>query len=324
VNRYRDFNGYLREIFGERVQKIPLDAGLTCPNRDGTISGEGCIFCDGRGSGTGAMINEGLSIDEQMVRGRQFAEKRYGAKKFIAYFQSFTNTYAPLERLKDLYDQALKHPGVVGLSVATRPDCVGDDVLELLSTYRKDHLVWIEYGLQSAHDVTLSKINRGHDVACFERGVRMADKQGLNVCTHIILGLPGESRDMMLETARFLSVLPIKGVKIHLLYVVKGTPLASLYQKKTLSSPKKKTLSSPKKNFQCLERDVYIERVVDVLERLRPDIIIHRLTGDPVGEELVAPLWAKQKTENLNLIRKRLEERDTWQGMKYQTSTAGK
>jgi radical SAM protein (TIGR01212 family) len=145
----------------------------------------------------------------------------------------------------------------------------------------------------------------------------MADKQGLNVCAHIILGLPGENRDMMLETAHFLSVLPIKGVKIHLLYVVKGTQLASLYQKK-------KPFSSEEKNFQCLERDVYIERVVDVLERLRPDIIIHRLTGDPVGEELVAPLWAKQKTENLNLIRKRLTERDTWQGKKYQTSTAGK
>lgn len=317
VKRYRDFNSYLREIFGERVQKIPLDAGLGCPNRDGTLSDRGCIFCDSRGSGTGALVNEGLSIDEQMAHGRRFAEKRYGAKKFIAYFQSFTNTYAPLERLKTLYDQALKHPRVVGLSVATRPDCVGEDVAELLGTYRKDHLVWIEYGLQSAHDITLKRINRGHDVACFERSVRTADKHGLNVCAHIILGLPGENRDMMLHTARLLSVLPVKGVKIHLLYVVEGTPLASLYLKEGL-------YASKEESFTCLERDAYIDLVVDVLERLRPDIIVHRLTGDPVGEELVAPLWAKQKTENLNLIRKRLEERNTWQGKKYQTSTAGK
>ncbi len=309
MNRYRDLNTYLREIFGERVQKISLDAGLGCPNRDGTVSEGGCIYCDSLGSGTGAMIRHHLSIDEQVTKGRRFAEQRYGANKFIAYFQSFTNTYAPLEKLKSLYDQALSHTGMVGLSVGTRPDCVDGDVLELLSSYGKDYMVWIEYGLQSAHDKTLSTINRGHDVASFERSVLMADARELEVCAHVILGLPGETRDMMLETARFLSGLPVKGVKIHLLYVVRGTPLAILYDKGA---------------YRCLEREAYIDLVADFLEFLPPDMVIHRLTGDPVGEALVAPLWAQNKTENLNLIRRKLEKRDTWQGKNYRTSTAGK
>ena len=309
LRRYHDLNSYLREIFGERVQKISLDAGFNCPNRDGTISSKGCIFCDSRGSGTGAMINRGLSINEQIVEGRRFAEKRYKARKFIAYFQSFTNTYAPLSGLKELYDQALNHPGMVGLSVATRPDCVNEEILGLLSSYCKDYLIWIEYGLQSAHDITLNKINRGHDVACFEKSVQMANDYGLNICAHIILGLPGETRQMMLETALFLAGLPVKGIKIHLLYIVKGTPLATLYEEGS---------------YGCLERDEYVDLVVDFLEVLPPDMIIHRLTGDPISSELVAPLWAMEKTENLKRIRGRLKERDTWQGKKYQKSTVGK
>lgn len=309
VKRYRDFNTYLKDIFGERVQKISLDAGLGCPNRDGTISKGGCIYCNTLGSGTGAMIRGHQSIDEQVTQGRRFAEQRYGAKKFIAYFQSFTNTYASPEELKSLYDQSLRHPGMVGLSVGTRPDCVNEDVLRLLSSYRKDYKVWIEYGLQSAHDTTLYRINRGHDAACFERSVVMADIHGLEVCSHVILGLPGETHDMMLDTARFLSGLPVKGVKIHLLYVVRGTPLATLYKKGI---------------YRCLERETYLDLVVDFLELLPPDMVIHRLTGDPVHEELVAPLWALDKTENLNLIRRKLERRNTWQGRNFRTSTAGK
>ena len=302
MDRYRDYNSYLRDIFGERVQKISLDAGLDCPNRDGTISGKGCIFCDGRGSGTGAMINRGISIDDQIMAGCGYAKKRYKANKFIAYFQSFTNTYAPIFRLKEFYDQALNHPGMVGLSVATRPDCVDHEIMRLLSSYQKDYLVWIEYGLQSAHDITLSTINRGHDVACFERSVHMADDYGLNICAHIILGLPGETRQMMLETALFLGGLPINGVKIHLLYIVKGTPLAALYEKG---------------EYRCLERNDYIELVVDFLELIPPTMVIQRLTGDPISSELVAPLWAMDKSRNLRLIRERLEERNTWQGIKY-------
>ena len=305
LNRYRDFNGYLREIFGERVQKISLDAGLNCPNRDGTISDKGCIFCDSRGSGTGALINHGFSIDEQIAQARQFIQKRYGAKKYIAYFQSFTNTYAPVPQLKKIYDQALNHEGMVGLSVATRPDCLNREILSLLSSYKKDKLVWIEVGLQSAHDITLSRINRGHDVSCFARCVHMATDCELDICAHIILGLPGETREMMLQTALFLANRPVKGVKIHMLYIVKDTPLAGLYERG---------------EYECLDREDYVEYVVDFLELLPPTMVIQRLTGDPVRSELVAPSWATEKSENLEAIRKRLEERDTWQGKKFQSA----
>ena len=309
MKAYRDYNTYLREIFGERVQKIPLDAGLNCPNRDGTVSENGCIFCDGRGSGTGALIIRGMSIDEQIKEGRSFIERRYGSKKYIAYFQSFTNTYGSVAQLKALYDQALGHRGMVGLSVATRPDCVNPKILNLLNSYQKDYLVWLEIGLQSAHDSTLSKINRGHDVARFDKSLRMVNDFGLNVCIHIILGLPGETRKMMLETARFLADRHIHGIKIHQLYVIKGTPLASKYEKG---------------EYHCLEKNQYIDLVVDFLELLPSDMVIQRLTGDSVSSELVAPPWAKEKSANLNCIRKRIKERQTWQGKRYRPSTVGK
>jgi radical SAM protein (TIGR01212 family) len=249
------------------------------------------------------MTEYGLSVDEQMAQGRRFAEARYGARKFIAYFQSFTNTYGPLHRLKALYDQALAHPGVVGLSVGTRPDCVNRAVVELLASYQKDRLVWLEYGLQSSHERTLIRIRRGHDVACFEDAVQMAHGHGLKICAHVILGLPGETREMMLETARFLARSSVEGVKIHLLYVTGDTPLAALYREGAV---------------RCMERDAYTDLVVDFLELLPPDMVIQRLTGDPTGSQILSPLWATEKSKNLNLIRKRLEERNTWQGRLYQ------
>ncbi|MBW2095379.1 MAG: TIGR01212 family radical SAM protein [Deltaproteobacteria bacterium] len=303
--RYRDYNMYLREIFGERVQKIPLDAGLSCPNRDGTLSKEGCVFCDRLGSGTGAFVEKGYPVRDQIKQGRSHMRRRYKVKKFIAYFQSFTNTYAPLPTLKAMYDEALLYSDIVGLSVATRPDCIDADILRLLSSYRDRALVWIEYGLQSAHDKTLKRINRGHDVACFQRAVLQARKWDLNVCAHVILGLPGETREMMLETARFLACLPVQGVKIHLLYVTRGTFLAKQYERGA---------------FQCLEREEYVDMVVDFLELLPPQMVVQRLTGDPGRADLLAPAWAREKTKNLNLIRKKLEERDTQQGKKYTPS----
>ncbi len=301
MKRYRDYNTYLKEIFGERVQKISLDAGLSCPNRDGTLSTKGCIFCDGRGSGTGQFIHQGLSLSEQISRSTTFLKKRYKAQKFIAYFQSFSNTYAPVSHLRSIYDEALLQAQVVGLSVATRPDCVDDDNLALLASYRKNHLVWLELGLQSSHDITLEKINRGHDAACFEKSMLMAEKWGLNVCVHVILGLPGETREMMLETAGFLSRLPVQGIKIHLMYIVEGTPLAGLYQKG---------------GIRCLERDEYAERVVDFLELIPPHVVIQRLTGDPQKSDLIAPLWALEKSKNLKRIQETFERRNTWQGRK--------
>ena len=198
---------------------------------------------------------------------------------------------------------------MLGLSVATRPDCVDREILTLLSSYQADHLVWLEYGLQSSHDKTIKLINRGHDVACFEQSVLMADEYSINICAHIILGLPGEDREMMLQTARFLSNLPIRGLKIHLLYVVKGSPLSELYHKE---------------GFRCLGRTEYANLVVDFLELLPPDMVIQRLTGDPIKSELVAPLWAKEKQVNLKLIQTTLERRETWQGRHYRKSTAVK
>lgn len=309
MQRYRDYNSYLREIFSERVQKISLDAGLGCPNRDGKISEKGCIFCNRYGSGTGAWAEQGLSIGEQIIRGKKTLSKRYKARKFIAYFQAFTNTYAPVSQLKTLYDEALKQSDMVGLSVATRPDCTDEKILDLLHSYQKTHLVWLEYGLQSCHGKTLKRINRGHGVSDFIRSVRLANDRNLNTCVHIILGLPGENRAMMLETARFLSRLPVQGVKIHLLYVIKGTALEALYRQGAL---------------RCLEREEYVGLVTDFLELLPSHMVIQRITGDPSGKELVAPLWAEEKTSNIQLIRQKMEREDRWQGRLFHEYTAGK
>lgn len=299
MRRYRDFNGYLRERFGERVQRISLDAGLGCPNRDGTISRGGCIYCDPLGSGSGA-LRRGVSIEEQLRRGIRAASRRYGARRFIAYFQSFTNTYAPVPVLERLYSRALAEPGVVGLAVGTRPDCVSEGVLDLLASYRKRALVWVEYGLQSAHDATLELIRRGHDAACFERAARRTADRGLSVCAHVILGLPGESRRMMIETARWVAGLPVHGLKIHGLYVIQGTELGRWYREG---------------RFRCLDRETYADTVVDVLERVPEEVVIQRLTGDPPhGLPLLAPGWAKTKGKTLERIQGRLRERDTRQG----------
>ena len=308
MKRYRDFNTYLREKFGERVQRISLDAGLGCPNRDGTVSRGGCIFCDGRGSGTGALKEDQRSISQQIEKAKEFIRKRYKARKFIAYFQSFSNTHAPVSHLRRLYDEALNHPDMVGLSIGTRPDCVGQEILEMISDYRKQYLVWMEYGLQSAHDQTLSAINRGHSVACFERAARLTHDFGLNVCAHVILGLPGENRSMMLETARFVATLPVSGIKIHSLYVIRGTVLAERYKNG---------------EFCCLTRDEYADLVVDFLELLPPHVVIQRLTGDPGRSDLLAPDWTVYKMENLKCIQDTLERRDTWQGRLYPESTTG-
>jgi hypothetical protein len=300
--RYNDLNTYLRNIFGYRVQKISIDAGLTCPNRDGTISHGGCIYCNIRGSGTGAYA-KGLSVSRQLSIGKNSLSKRYKAKKFIAYFQSFSNTYAPLQELKRLYDEALNGDDIVGLSIGTRPDCVDEAVLDLLQQYAKHHLIWIEYGLQSARDATLALINRGHDVQCFKDAVARTKNRGIKICAHVILGLPHETRQDMMHTAATIAGLGIDGVKLHLLYVVKGTPLETLYRKG---------------EFKCLEQPAYVDLVCDFLERIPAEMVIQRLTGDPHRKELVAPEWALKKIETLNLIRQTLENRDSWQG-KYFT-----
>jgi radical SAM protein (TIGR01212 family) len=295
---YNDLNTYYRSLFGCRVQKITIDAGFSCPNRDGTLSKSGCIYCNANGSGTG-FFKKGLSISQQLYQGKQMLFKRYKAKKYIAYFQSFSNTYAPVDQLKQVYDEALSVEDVIGLSIGTRPDCVDASVLNLLQSYTKDHIVWIEYGLQSAHDQTLSLINRGHDFDCFKKAVRATKNRGIKTCVHIILGLPNENKRLMLETAKRIASLGIDGIKIHLLYVIKGTKLEDLY------------LSG---SYTCLEQEDYAQLVCDFLELLPKNMIIHRLTGDPHPEELVAPLWSMKKKETLALINKTMKERDSWQG----------
>lgn len=296
--RYTDYNSYLRQIFGCRVQKISIDAGLTCPNRDGRIATGGCIYCNARGSGTGASA-QGIPVAEQVVRSKERMAKRYKAARYIAYFQSFSNTYAPVSVLKRLYDEALTVHGVVGLAIGTRPDCVDGAVLDLLESYAKNYLVWIEYGLQSAHDPTLKRINRGHDFACFDNAVAMTRNRGIRICAHLILGLPGETREMMLSTAQTIARLGIDGVKLHLLYVVKGTGLEALYRQG---------------QYRCLEQQEYVDILCDVLELLPREMIIQRLTGDPHPEELVAPFWSLQKSQTFSMIQEALAKRDSWQG----------
>ena len=296
--RYNDLNTYLRNRFGCRVQKITLDAGLFCPNRDGTISRGGCIYCNARGSGTGAYA-KGLSITEQLMRGKESLSRRYKAKKFIAYFQSFSNTYAHADKLGALYGEALAVEDVVGLSIGTRPDCVNEPVLNLLEGYARDNLIWIEYGLQSAHDATLSLINRGHDFRCFEKAVEATRNRDIKICVHIILGLPGEEKRHMIRTSEIISNMGIDGIKLHLLYVIRGTKLAEMYQKS---------------DYTCLEQEEYVDIVCDFLERIPREIVIQRLTGDPHRQELIAPMWSLRKRETLDMIKDRLEKRDSWQG----------
>jgi radical SAM protein (TIGR01212 family) len=296
--RYNDLNSYFRSIFGCRVQKITIDAGFSCPNRDGKISTGGCIFCNTRGSGTGAHL-KGQSITDQILAGKRALSRRYGAQKFMVYFQSFTNTYAPLDQLKRLYDEALAIDEIVGLSIGTRPDCVDEPVLKLVESYTKTHLIWIEYGLQSIHDRSLALINRGHDFQCFKDAVEATLNRGIKICAHVILGLPQEKRSHMIETAKSIGKMGIDGIKIHLLYVIKGTKLEGLYRQG---------------EYRCLTQQQYVERVCDFLERISRDMVIQRLTGDPHPKELVAPRWSVNKAQTLSMIRETLQKRDSWQG----------
>lgn len=298
---FNDLNSYFREMFGHRVHKITVDAGLSCPNRDGTHATGGCIYCNAKGSGTGAHARD-VSISDQINNCKQRVAKRFKAKKFIAYFQAYTNTYAPVEQLKKLYDEALSIKEVAGIAIGTRPDCIDNAVLDLLEAYAKNHLVWIEYGLQSVHDNTLNLINRGHDFKTFERAVEITKDRGINICAHVILGLPGENRQMMLETADTLASMGIDGIKLHLLYVVKNTAMETLYNNGS---------------YQCLRQKAYAGLVCDFIERMPENVVIQRITGDPHPNELVAPLWALQKKETVELIHKIFDERSSYQGYKF-------
>jgi radical SAM protein (TIGR01212 family) len=297
---YRDYKTYLRETFGCRVQKISLDAGLSCPNRDGTLGRGGCIYCNQKGSGTGAAGFS--SISEQIRAGKQRLSRRYKAKKFLAYFQSYSNTYAPLSRLKALYGEALEDTDVVGLSIGTRPDCIAEETADLLGQMGKTSLVWLELGLQSANDDTLRRIRRGHLSQAFVEAVKRVRARNIPVCAHVILGLPGENSEDMLDTARFLALQDIQAVKIHLLYVIKGTALHEMYEAG---------------DYVCLTREAYAAAAGEFLALLPPHFIIQRLTGDPHPEELAAPAWALEKQQNLDAVKTYMAQNELYQGKNW-------
>lgn len=296
--RYHSLNYHLREKFAGKVFKIPLDAGLSCPNRDGTLSVGGCAFCSLRGSGDFAG-DRGKTVEEQFEQIKNIMHRKWAHGKYIAYFQAFTNTYAPAERLKYLYGVALKQNGVEGLAVATRPDCVPEEVLDLLEEINQKTYLWVELGLQTIHQDTARAMNLHYYYDDFCEALNGLRARNIETCTHMILGLPGESISDMKETGRKIAGLDIQGLKIHLLHLMKGTPLEAKYKEEP---------------FPFLERDEYVELVIDLLEILPPRVVIHRLTGDSPRDLLIGPTWSINKWEVLNLIDQRMKERNTWQG----------
>lgn len=295
--RYYTFRRFLIERFGCRVYKLPVDAGFTCPNRDGKVGYGGCTYCYNKSFSPPASRKR-ISISEQIKR-----HKRREGNKFLVYFQPYTNTYADINTLKRLYDEALQDNNVVGLCIGTRPDCVPENVLSLIQTYTENYQVWIEYGLQSAHDRTLQTINRGHNFSQFKDAVYRTSNRGILICVHIILGLPGEEKEDMLETARALSDLPIDGVKVHHLQVIENTKMADDYR-----MGKIKTLSF----------NDYLSTVVELIELLPPNVVIQRLFGEVLDSDiLIAPKWNLKKHEILSDIDNELIRRDTYQGARY-------
>lgn len=295
---YNAFSDYLKEKFGQKVYKITIDAGFSCPNRDGTISSGGCIFCDESGSFSKAHSNE-LDIKNQIKTGIKTLNERFGAQKFLAYFQAFTNTYAPVEKLKKIYDAAFCDDRVLGISIGTRPDCVDEKKLDLIATYKNP---WLELGLQSTHNETLKKINRGHDYECFLKAYKLAKERNINVCVHMVLGFKNETQEMILKSAKRLAALKIDGIKLHMLTVLEDAPLAKIYKEKP---------------FELLTMQEYCEIVCDFLELLPPETTIHRLAGSGYSKTLIAPKWVNNKFETLNLIDKIFEKRKTKQGIKH-------
>lgn len=318
--RYNSFVGYFKRKYGERLQKIVLDAGFTCPNRDGKVGRGGCTYCDNAAFHP-SYSTAGKSLHQQMDEGIEFHKVRYRTTEhYLAYFQSFSNTYAPLERLKALYEEALSHPQVVGIVIGTRPDCVDEEKLDYLADLaggrvlegwsrslsdgqeRTAPVVIVEYGIESCYDRTLLRINRGHDFETARRAVTMTAERGLDVGVHFILGLPGETRQMMLDSCELINALPIRSVKFHQLQIVKGTRMEAEYAERP-------------QDFERFSLEEYIDFFVDMLERLRPDLFIERFVGEVPPRFVNETPWGLiRNVELLRLLEKRLEDRQTWQG----------
>ncbi len=302
--RYFAFSRFLREKFGAKVYRVTVDGGFTCPNVDGTVTTGGCFYCDNRSLSPNRRQPR-VPIREQVRRGVAILQRRYGAERFLAYFQAATNTHAPVEWLRRLYDEALDHPQIVGLAIGTRPDSVPDSVLDLIEEYARNRYVCLELGLQTIHNRSLDWMNRGHHYDAFVNAVRRCEGRGLDICAHVILGLPGETDADMLATADALANLPVLGVKIHNLHVVRDTPMEAMYRRG---------------ETPMLDREHYVRIVCDFLERLPPEMVIHRLSGDAPPDYLIAPLWCLDKPGLLRAIQQELVRRDSRQGKHFQPS----
>lgn len=298
---YHSLDFMLRSQFGEKVYKVTLNGGMSCPNRDGKIGRRGCIFCSEGGSGDFA-ADPSLSITEQIDSQIALLSAKRPIQKYIAYFQAYTNTYGPLEHLERIFTEAISHPSVVALSIGTRPDCLGKDVLALLERLNQIKPVWVELGLQTIHPSTAQYIRRGYPLSCFEQAVRELRLRKITVIVHTILGLPGETKEDILSTMEYLNTMDIQGIKLQLLHVLRGTDLALDYEKGL---------------FQVYEREEYLDLLICCLEHLSPSIVIHRITGDGPKELLIAPLWASRKREVLNLLHHKMKEQGSYQGKAY-------
>lgn len=296
--RYHSLNHHLREKFGEKVMKISLDGGFSCPNRDGTISNKGCVFCSERGSGDFAGTRL-LSITDQFCQVRDVMSRKWSSGKYIAYFQAFTNTYDTVEHLAAKYDEALSQPGVVGLAIATRPDCLDESKVRLIAEYAKKFYVWVELGLQTASDETGQLINRGYDHIVYEKTMALLKKYHIETVTHIIFGLPGETAEDMLSTVKYVQDQGSDGVKFHLLHLMRHTPLEKLHNEGRLT---------------FLTKEEYIDLICRAIGLLNPETIVHRVTGDAPRALLIGPMWSLNKWEILNDIDKELGARDITQG----------
>ena len=297
---YRSLNAYLREAFGCKVYKLALSAGCTCPNRDGTIGTRGCIFCSGSGE---FAASASLSIPEQLAQAKRLVAAKAGPDaRYIAYFQDFTNTYAPAEVLRPLFAAAIRQPEVCALSIATRPDCLPPEILSLLAELRAEKPVWVELGLQTIHASTAAYIRRGYPLSVYDEAVRALHARGISVITHQILGLPGETPEMMLDTIHYLNRFDIQGIKLQLLHILKGTDLADIYD------------AHP---FYVPSMEEYFALLGMCICHLRPDIVIHRLTGDGPKPLLVAPCWSANKRYVLNQMQSYFKAHDIWQGKEY-------
>ena len=299
--RYHTWNYYLRNNFGQKIFKVSINAGFTCPNIDGKVAYGGCTYCSKEGSGDFAG-NPKDNLIKQFKDIKEMMHKKWPNAKYIGYFQAYTNTYAPLEVLKEKYETILEQEDVVGLSISTRPDCLEDDVVEYLGELNKRTNLWVELGLQTIHDSTSKIINRGHDYQTFLDGLAKLKAKNIKVVVHIINGLPGEDYNMMMETAKAVADLKVDGIKIHLLHVIKNTPMEKMLQKGMM---------------KLMTQDEYVNLVCDQLEIIPPEMIIHRLTGDGKKEDLVGPLWSLKKWEVLNQIDDTLKSRNSYQGKKY-------